>query len=252
MSLILKQTKNLIKSLIKGKKRTGGRNMHGHITTFHRGGGHKKKLRLVNFKPNYKFEGPVIRTEYDPNRSAFLALIFDIQTKTFLYRLAPLGTKTGMFFSSQTQHTTTRLGHQLNLKSIPSGTLIHNLNLYPGHLCKIGRTAGTNMQLLYKNQMGSFVRLNSGEERLVSDYCTATIGSIGNITHKDKIIGSAGCSRWLGRRPIVRGIAMNPVDHPHGGRTNGGRPSSTPWGLPTKGRKTRNPRKHSIKFIKKP
>lgn len=231
-----------MKSLTKGINKSGGRNNLGRITSYHRGGGHKRKYRFIDFQRNTFEEGRVIRLEYDPNRTGFIALVQSAENK-HSYILAPEGIQLGQNLISG-QQGDIQVGNTLPLKSIPIGTTIHNIELSPGKGGQLCRAAGAQAQLIKKNDNGyAMIRLVSGELRLISLECKATIGSVSNFDHKNINLGKAGRSRWLGRRPVVRGVAMNPVDHPHGGgqgKTSGGRPSVTPWGWSTKGMKTRH------------
>lgn len=242
------------KSLLVPLKKSGGRNSYGRITTRHQGGGHKRALRIIDFKRDL-FEVPakIIAIEYDPNRSARIALI-EYPDKEKRYILAPLGLKVGdEIISSSQKDTEIKAGNCLLLRYIPQGTLIHNIELAKGKGGQIVRSAGASAQIMAKDDKSAHVRLPSGEVRLINLDCHATIGQIGNIEHEAISIGKAGRSRWLGIRPTVRGSAMNPVDHPHGGgegKAGQGNPHPvSPWGMPTKGFKTRKKGKYSDKFI---
>jgi large subunit ribosomal protein L2 len=242
------------KSLLIALKKTGGRNVYGRITTRHIGGGHKRMLRIIDFKRNL-FETPavILAIEYDPNRSARIALV-EYPNKEKRYILAPLGLNVGdKVISSNQKDTEIKAGNHLLLRYIPSGTLIHNLELNKGQGGQIVRSAGSSAQIMAKEGEVAHIKLPSGEVRLVSLDCHATIGQVGNIEHEAITLGKAGKSRWLGIRPTVRGLAMNPVDHPHGGgegKSGQGNPHPvTPWGKPTKGYKTRRKEKYSDKFI---
>jgi len=242
------------KSLILPLKRTGGRNVYGRITVRHQGGGHKRMLRIIDFKRDL-FEVPakVIAIEYDPNRSSRIALV-EYPNKGKRYILAPLGLNVGdTIVSSNLKEVEIKTGNCLLLRYIPSGTLIHNLELKKGHGGQIVRGAGTSAQIMAKEGEFAHVKLPSGEVRIMSLDCHATIGQVGNVEHEAISLGKAGRSRWLGIRPTVRGLAMNPVDHPHGGgegKSGQGNPHPvTPWGVPTKGYKTRRKQKYSDKFI---
>ena len=241
------------KSLLLPLKRTGGRNVHGRITVRHQGGGAKRMLRIIDFK-RQRFDLPakVLAIEYDPNRSARIALI-EYADKVKNYILAPLGIQVGeIVISSNQQETEVKKGNCMLLRFIPSGTPIHNVELSKGKGGQLGRSAGTSVQIMAKDEDSAHVRLPSGEVRLVSLDCHATIGQLSNVEHGAMSIGKAGRNRWLGIRPSVRGVAMNPVDHPHGGgegKSGQGNPHPvTPWGMPTKGYRTRK-RKYSDKFI---
>ena len=242
------------KSLLIPLKKTGGRNVHGRITTRHIGGGHKQMLRLIDFKRDL-FEAPakVMAIEYDPNRSARIALV-EYPSKEKRYILAPLGLSVGTeVISSNQKDIDIKPGNCLLLKYIPQGTLIHNIELFKGKGGQIVRSAGSSAQIMAKEGEVAHVKLPSGEVRLINLDCHATIGQVGNIEHEAITIGKAGRTRWLGIRPTVRGLAMNPVDHPHGGgegKSGQGNPHPvTPWGKPTKGYKTRKKVRYSNKFI---
>ncbi len=230
-----------VKALTEGKHSTGGRNNHGRTTSRFRGGGHKRAYRVVDFK-RQKFDvvGKVERLEYDPNRSAFLALI-KYADGELAYILAPQRLAVGDQVLSGTK-VDIKPGNAMPLAAIPVGTIVHNIEMKPGAGGKIARSAGTFAQLVGKDQGYAQVKLMSGELRLVRGECMASIGAVSNPDHQNEQLGKAGRKRWLGRRPHNRGVAMNPVDHPLGGgegRTSGGRHPVTPWGKPTKGYKTR-------------
>jgi len=240
------------KSLLLPLKKTGGRNFQGKITIRHRGGGHHRRYRIIDFKRN-KFDIParVISIEYDPNRSSRIALLC-YRDGEKRYIIAPLGLKVGNEILSGSK-AEIEAGNSLPLSSIPEGTFIHNLELVPGKGGQLVRTAGAAAQLMAKEKKYASVKLPSGEVRLIRIDCRATIGQIGNLEHESIQIGKAGRSRWLGRRPRVRGVAMNPVDHPHGGgegKSSGGRHPVSPWGQPTRGYRTRK-KKDSDKYIVK-
>jgi len=242
------------KSLIVPLKRTGGRNAYGRITTRHQGGGHKRKLRLIDFKRDI-LEKPakVTAIEYDPNRSARIALV-EYAGRIKKYILAPLELKVGdEIIASDQKDVEFKNGNCLLLRYIPSGTLVHNIEIAKGKGGQIVRGAGTSAQIMSKEGEYAHVKLPSGEIRLINLDCHATIGQVGNIEHEAISIGKAGRKRWLGIRPTVRGLAMNPVDHPHGGgegKSGQGNPHPvSPWGQPTKGYRTRNRKKYSNKFI---
>ena len=228
-----------VKSLTEGKKRTGGRNSDGHITSRHMGGGHKQSYRFIDFKRR-KFDMPatVERLEYDPNRTAFIALV-KYEDGELSYILAPQRLSVGDKVVSG-EKADIKPGNAMLLKNMPVGTIVHNIELKPGKGGQMARSAGCYAQLVGKDNGYAQLRLNSGELRLVSGDCLASIGAVSNSDNQNTVVGKAGRSRWLGIRPQSRGIAMNPVDHPHGGRTNGGRNPVTPWGKCTKGKKTRN------------
>jgi large subunit ribosomal protein L2 len=236
-----------IKELIKGFKRANGRNNQGRITVRHRGGGHKRLYRIISFKRSKNIEGYVSKITYDPNRSANIAFIKNDLENNFI--LAPEGIKLNQYIQSSPD-SELKIGNSLPLKNIPIGSLIHNISLYPNGGGKLIRSAGTSAQLIQKiNNKYAKIRLSSGELKLILLSCTATLGVVSNINHKKIKIGKAGRSRWLNRRPVVRGVAKNPVDHPHGGgegKTSGGRPSVTPQGRITKGKPTRKKNKKKL------
>jgi len=229
----------------------GGRNNHGRITTRHQGGGNKKLYRVIDFKRDKEdIPGKVKTLEYDPYRSARIALVAYVDGEK-RYIIAPLGLKVGDMVQSG-KNADIKIGNAMQLKDIPVGTVVHNVELRPGKGGQLARSAGTYAQLLSKEGEYCHLRLPSGEIRLVKSECKATIGQVSNPDHENEVIGKAGKARWLGIRPTVRGTAMNPVDHPHGGgegRTKGGRHPVTPWGMPTKGYKTRKKNKPSNKYI---
>lgn len=244
------------KSLIVPLKKTGGRNCYGRLTTRHRGGGHKRMLRKIDFRRDlFDVPAKVIAIEYDPNRSSRIALV-EYPNKEKRYILAPLDLKVGdEVISSNQKNVEIKSGNCLLLRYIPSGTLIHNIELNKGKGAQIVRSAGTSAQIAAKEDRYAHVRLPSGEIRLIDLDCHATIGQVGNIEQEAISLGKAGRKRWLGIRPTVRGLAMNPVDHPHGGgegKSAQGNPHPvSPWGHPTKGFKTRKKGKYSDKFIVK-
>lgn len=240
------------KSLLVSQKKSGGRNNLGRVTSRHIGGGHKQKYRIIDFRRD-KIDIPakVASIEYDPNRSARIALLHYADGEK-RYILAPLNLNVGETVISSAS-ADIKPGNTLPLKAIPLGTIIHNIELKIGKGAQLARSAGTFAQLMAKEGKYAQVKLPSGEVRMVLMNCMACIGQVGNIDHENINIGKAGRSRWLGIRPKVRGVAMNPVDHPHGGgegRTSGGRHPVTPWGIPTKGYKTRT-NKTSSRFIVK-
>jgi len=230
------------KPLTRIKMRTGGRRNGGDITIWHRGGGHKRKLREIDFKRDKSgVPGTVTSIEYDPNRSARIALIAYADGDK-RYILHPVGLQVGQKIVSGPE-ADILVGNALPLKNIPAGTTIHNIELKPGKGAQMVRSAGGSAQLVAKEDLYALVKLPSGETRKVLIDCMATVGQIGNVDHENIAIGKAGRNRWLGRKPVNRGVAMNPVDHPHGGgegKTSGGRHPVTPWGQPTRGYKTRN------------
>ncbi|MEK7820636.1 MAG: 50S ribosomal protein L2 [Pseudomonadota bacterium] len=238
------------KKLTEGMRSTGGRNNHGHITTRHHGGGHKKRYRSIDFKRRkFDVEATVERIEYDPNRSAFVAFL-NYADGEKAYILAPQRVRVGDKVISG-EHVDIKPGNAMVLQNIPVGTIIHNVEMKVGKGGQIARSAGSYVQLVGKDQGWAQVRLNSGEVRIVHAECMATIGAVSNPDHQNVKIGKAGRARWKGRRPHVRGVAMNPIDHPLGGgegRTSGGRHPVTPWGQPTKGYKTRK-NKRTDRFI---
>lgn len=231
-----------VKMLTVGLRKSGGRNNTGRIVMFTKGGGHKQSYRLVDFRRN-KMDMPAVveRIEYDPNRTAFIALI-KYEDGILSYILAPQRLAVGdTVISSATADI--KPGNTLPLKNIPVGTIIHNVELKAGKGGQLARSAGTYAQLVGRSTGYAQIKLSSGEIRMVRGECLATVGAVSNPDNSNQVVGKAGRSRWLGKRPVVRGIAMNPVDHPHGGRGNGGRHPCTPWGKPTRGRKTRNNKK---------
>jgi large subunit ribosomal protein L2 len=239
-----------VKALTEGLSAKGGRNNTGRITMRRRGGGHKRRYRIVDFKRR-KFDVPatVERLEYDPNRSGFIALIA-YEDGERAYILAPQRVQPGDVLVSG-ERVDIKPGNAMPMENIPVGTIVHNVEMKPGAGGKIARAAGTYVQLVGKDAGYAQLRLTSGEVRLVPASCMATIGSVSNPDNKNTNLGKAGRNRWRGRRPAVRGVAMNPVDHPHGGgegRTSGGRHPVSPWGKPTKGKRTRG-KKPSDKLI---
>lgn len=244
------------KSLILPLHKKGGRNVYGRITVRHQGGGHKRMYRIIDFKRDkVDLRAKVIAIEYDPNRSGRIALL-EYPDKERRYILAPLGLNVGdEIISSDKENVEIKVGNCLPLKNIPLGTLIHNIELVKGKGGQLVRSAGGLAQIMAKEDRYCHVRLPSGEIRLVLVDCRATIGQVGNIEHGSETSGKAGRSRNLGIRPTVRGVAMNPVDHPHGGgegKSGQGNPHPvSPWGMPTKGFKTRKKGKYSDKFIVK-
>ena len=228
-------------ALLEKKSKTGGRNNNGRITTRHIGGGHKHHYRLVDFKRNKDgIQGVVERLEYDPNRSANIALVKYADGER-RYILAPKGLSAGDSVLSG-EDAPIKVGSAMPLRNIPVGSTIHNIELKPGKGGQVARSAGTSAQLVAREGTYCTLRLRSGEMRKVLSECRATLGEVGNSEHGLRELGKAGATRWRGVRPTVRGVVMNPVDHPHGGgegRTSGGRHPVTPWGVPTKGHKTR-------------
>ncbi len=241
------------KSLLRPLKKTGGRSSSGRLAVRHRGGGHKRLYRLIDFKRDKGgIIAKVVSVEYDPNRSARIALL-QYKDGEKRYIIAPDGLKEGEELQSGPD-AEVKVGNALPLEKIPDGTFIHNVELYRGKGGQLVRTAGAGAQLMAKEGGFAHVRLPSGEIRLIHINCQATIGQVGNPEHGAISSGKAGRERWLGRRPEVRGVAMNPVDHPLGGgegKASGGRPPVTPWGKPTRGYKTRKKRKSSDRLIVK-
>jgi len=239
------------KSLLRPLKRTGGRNNQGNVTSRHRGGGHKRRYRLIDFRrQKHGIPAKVASVEYDPNRSARIALLVYADGEK-RYILAPDGVVVGDQLMSGPD-SEIRDGNALPLRSVPLGTGIHNLELIPGKGAQVARAAGTECQLMAKEGKYAHVRMPSGEVRMFGLECYCTLGKVGNLDHENVVLGKAGRKRWLGQRPQSRGVAMNPVDHPMGGgegRSSGGRHPCTPWGKPTKGYKTRKKRKPSNKWI---
>lgn len=231
-----------VKSLTEGLTKSGGRNNTGRITAFRHGGGHKRRYRLVDFKRRkFGMTATVERLEYDPNRSAFIALI-RYEDNELAYILAPQRIKPGDKVVSG-ERTDVKPGNAMPLRNIPVGTIIHNVELKIGKGGQLARSAGTYAQLVGRDQGYAQLKLASGELRMVRGECMASIGAVSNPDQQNINYGKAGRKRWLGVRPSVRGVVMNPVDHPHGGgegRTSGGRHPVTPWGKPTKGKKTRS------------
>ncbi|TYP50310.1 50S ribosomal protein L2 [Thermosediminibacter litoriperuensis] len=242
------------KSLVQILKSKAGRNAQGRITARHRGGGHKRKYRIIDFKRDKDgVPAKVAAIEYDPNRSARIALLH-YRDGEKRYILAPVGLKVGDIVESG-PNADIKPGNALPLSRIPVGTIVHNVELYPGRGGQMVRAAGAAAQLMARENGFATLRLPSGEMRMVPEECKATVGQVGNLEHENITIGKAGRSRWLGRRPHVRGSAMNPIDHPHGGGEGkapiGRKHPVTPWGKPTMGYKTRKKNKPSDKYIVK-
>lgn len=232
-----------VKTLTEGLTKSGGRNNRGRITAFHRGGGHKRTYRLIDFK-RVKFDvvGTIERLEYDPNRTAWIALV-KYEDGDLAYIVAPQRVAAGDKVVSSMQAVDVKPGNAMPLERMPVGTIVHNIELKPRKGGQIARSAGAYAQYVGRDQGWAILRLNSGEQRRVHGSCLATVGAVSNQDHSNTALGKAGRSRWLGRKPVTRGVAMNPIDHPHGGgegRTSGGRHPVTPWGKPTKGKKTRS------------
>ena len=241
------------RSLIEVKKKHSGRNNNGHITVRHKGGGWRKQYRIIDFKRQKDAIPAKIATiEYDPNRSARIALL-NYRDGEKRYILAPVGVKIGDILESG-EKADIKTGNCLPIKNIPLGTVIHNIELRPGEGGKLVRSAGGSAQLMAKEGDYAQVRMPSGEVRKILMVCRATIGQLGNVEHENEVIGKAGRQRHKGKRPSVRGIAMNPVDHPHGGgeaRSTSGRPPTTPWGQMTMGKKTRRNKRTASMIVRK-
>ncbi len=233
------------KTLTVGLTKTGGRDNFGHVTSRRIGGGHKRKLRVIDFKRNkFDCEATVERIEYDPNRTSFIALI-KYEDGELAYILAPQRLKAGDKVVASNK-ADIKPGNAMPLKSMPVGTIVHNVELKVGKGGQLVRSAGCYAQVVGKDAGYAQLKLSSGELRIVREECLATVGAVSNPDNQNKSLGKAGRSRWMGKRPVTRGVAMNPVDHPHGGgegRTSGGRHPVTPWGKPTKGAKTRSNKK---------
>ncbi len=239
-----------VPALTESKKRGSGRNNLGHITTRHKGGGHKAHYRIVDFRRNKDgIPAKVERLEYDPNRSAHLALLCYADGER-RYILAPRGIAPGAVLMSGAE-APIRAGNALPIRSIPVGSSIHCIEMLPGKGAQLARSAGTSVRLLAREGAYAQLRLRSGEIRKVHIECRATIGEVGNEEHSLRTIGKAGANRWRGIRPTVRGISMNPVDHPHGGRSNGGGHPVSPWGVPTKGFKTRRNKRTGTMIVQR-
>ena len=239
------------KKLTRALRKSGGRNNNGRITVRRRGGGHKRRYRVIDFKRD-KFDIPakVATIEYDPNRSANIALLYYSDGEK-RYILAPQDLQVGDKLVSSSS-AELKVGNALCLKNIPTGLTVHNIEMYPGKGAQLVRSAGTGAQIMAHDEGFSSIKLPSGEVRLINSNCYAVVGEVGNKSHEQIVSGKAGRTRWLGRRPKVRGVAMNPVDHPMGGgegKSSGGRHPCTPWGKPTKGYKTRKKNKKSNALI---
>ena len=240
-----------VKKLTEGLSSKGGRNNRGRITAFHRGGGHKRTYRVIDFR-RVKFDqvGTIERLEYDPNRTAFIALV-NYEDGEQAYIIAPQRLGAGDKVISTLGQADVKPGNAMPLERMPVGTIVHTVEMKPRKGGQIARSAGAYAQYVGRDQGWAILRLNSGEQRRVHGTCLATVGAVSNQDHSNTSLGKAGRSRWLGRKPVNRGVTMNPVDHPHGGgegRTSGGRHPVTPWGKPTKGKKTRS-NKSTDKFI---
>jgi large subunit ribosomal protein L2 len=240
-------------ALLDVKHRTGGRNNAGRITTRHHGGGHKQHYRIIDFKRNKTgVPAKVERIEYDPNRSAHIALLLFADGER-RYILAPKGVKAGDEIRNGTD-APIKPGNAMPMRNIPVGSLVHNIELKPGKGGQLARSAGSSAQLVARTGEHATLRLRSGEMRKVLADCMATLGEVGNVEHGLRSLGKAGAARWRGKRPTVRGVAMNPVDHPHGGgegRTSGGRHPVSPWGMPTKGYRTRKNKRTDKMIVKR-
>ena len=242
-----------VKALTEGKRKTGGRNNKGHVTSRGIAGGHKQKYRYIDFKRR-KWDAPAVveRLEYDPNRTAFIALV-KYEDGELAYILAPQRLAIGDTVVAG-EKTDVKPGNAMLLSQMPVGTICHNVEMKPGKGGQIARSAGTYVQVVGRDQGMAILRLNSGEQRLVHGSCLASIGAVSNPDHGNINDGKAGRSVWRGKRPHVRGVVMNPVDHPHGGgegRTSGGRHPVTPWGKPTKGAKTRNNKRTDREIVRR-
>jgi len=240
-----------VKKLSEGLTKKGGRNNAGRITARRRGGGHKQTYRKIDFKRSSKMDmiATVERLEYDPNRTAFIALV-NYEDGEQAYILAPQRLAVGDKIVASAR-TDVKPGNAMPFSGMPVGTIVHNVELKPGKGGQIARSAGTYAQLVGRDQGYALLRLSSGEQRMVRAECMATVGAVSNPDHSNQNLGKAGRRRWMGKRPSVRGVAMNPVDHPHGGgegRTSGGRHPVSPWGKPTKGKRTRS-NKSTDKYI---
>jgi large subunit ribosomal protein L2 len=240
-----------VKSLTEGLNKSGGRNNRGRITAYHRGGGHKRSYRIIDFKrTRFDQVATVERLEYDPNRTAWIALI-KYEDGELSYIVAPQRLAAGDKVVSSLSAVDVKPGNTMPLERMPIGTIVHNIELKPRKGGQVARSAGAYAQYVGRDSGWAILRLNSGEQRRVHGSCLATVGSVSNQDHANTSIGKAGRNRWLGRKPVNRGVTMNPVDHPHGGgegRTSGGRHPVTPWGKPTKGKRTRS-NKATDKFI---
>ncbi|WP_448503044.1 50S ribosomal protein L2 [Sphingomonas sp.] len=234
-----------IKALTEGKRKTGGRNNKGHVTSRGIAGGHKQRYRIIDFKRRkWDVEGVVERIEYDPNRTAFIALVNygSAETPDYAYIIAPQRLAVGDKVIAG-RKTDVKPGNAMELGQVPVGTIVHNVEMKPGKGGQIARSAGTYVQVVGRDRGMVIVRLNSGEQRYIRSDCMATVGAVSNPDNANQNLAKAGRNRWLGKRPLTRGVAKNPVDHPHGGgegRTSGGRHPVTPWGKPTKGARTRH------------
>jgi large subunit ribosomal protein L2 len=242
------------KKLTEHKLNKAGRNNHGHITVWNRGGGHKQRYRVIDYLRDKKnMEAIVERVEYDPNRSSFIALVKYIDGER-RYIVAPQRLRVGDSVMAS-EKADIKPGNTMLLKNIPIGTVVHNVELKIGKGAQLARSAGASVQIVGRDGVYVILRLPSGEQRLVNSICTATVGTVSNPDHQNRSYGKAGRNRWLGKRPCVRGVAMNPIDHPHGGgegKTSGGRHPVTPWGISTKGKKTRRNKRTTQYIMSKP
>ena len=242
-----------VKSLLESKKQRSGRNNKGRITSRHRGGGHKKHYRIIDFKRDKdSVKAKVERLEYDPNRTANIALVL-YEDGERRYIVAPENLNVGDLIESGSSSPIS-IGNCLPLSSMPLGTVVHCIEMFPGKGAQIARSAGSSAQILAIEGRYTTIRLRSGEVRKVLSDCRATIGAVSNSEHALRSVGKAGAKRWLGRRPKVRGVAMNPIDHPHGGgegKTSGGRHPVSPWGVPTKGFRTRKKKKKDSLIVRR-
>jgi large subunit ribosomal protein L2 len=242
-----------VKALTFGLRKSGGRNHHGRTTNWNIGGGHKKRYRIIDFLRNkFDCEGTVERIEYDPNRTSFIALI-RYEDGELRYILAPQRLQIGDKVLASAK-TDVKPGNSMQLRNMPVGTIIHNIEMKIGKGGQVARSAGCYAQIMGRDESHVIIKMVSGEVRLIRSECRATVGSVSNPDHQNKSLGKAGRSRWLGIRPTVRGVAMNPIDHPHGGgegRTSGGRHPVTPWGKKTKGKKTRTNKRTSNLIVRR-
>jgi large subunit ribosomal protein L2 len=241
------------KPLTEGLTKSGGRNNNGRITSYNKSGGHKRLYRTIDFRRDkHEMAAIVERVEYDPNRSAFIALV-KYEDGEFRYVIAPQKLKVGDQVVSG-EKVDVKPGNAMMLKNIPIGTIVHNVELKIGKGGQLARAAGSYVQIMGRDSGYVIVKLASGEVRLIKGECMATVGSVSNVDHSNRSYGKAGRMRWLGKKPSVRGVAMNPIDHPHGGgegRTSGGRHPVTPWGIQTKGKKTRKNKRTSNMIIRR-
>jgi len=242
-----------LKALTFGLRKSGGRNHHGRTTNWNTGGGHKRRYRIIDFiRDKYDIEGIVERIEYDPNRSSFIALI-KYEDGEQRYIIAPQRLQVGDKVVAGDK-TDVKPGNSMLLRNMPVGTIVHNIEMKIGKGGQLARSAGTYAQIMGRDASNVIIKLTSGEVRLIKSDCRATVGSVSNPDHQNRSHGKAGRSRWMGIRPTVRGVAMNPIDHPHGGgegRTSGGRHPVTPWGKKTKGKKTRTNKRTDSQIVRR-